>query len=1449
MILRRPTNKPSRPLLTRWRIWRPGVILVVLAAAAALGRSSLAEFEVPFIDTTNSLEQVEFRGVWAFNRGFKYLAEYNRYEAYAVGVDKSNTNSDTNGVFYFFDGARWSRVAAPFANSASVYSLNAVVGQENNGEGNPNPLWVVGSDSRIATIPTYYRTPGNINSPYPGQFQVSTITENNTNTNRDFYTIDAAQTYNGTVIAGGQAGLVAKTAGSANWEIITPAVIDGGVGHTGISGENVTAIRFTNYNTAYILTTIFSNDSDGLPMAPYYRDCTGSGRKTYLYKVSTSAINSWTQIASIDGKCGYGLAVGTRSTDPGTSGPLRNVLWIAASDGIYKYDEATGGSSTTLITGTSGKPYYAVTAIRDRGGTGTSLLSNGNFDNHTTSSTSSLPDGWLFYDAAPHYHKDGTGNCVSNSADYWMAEGQSEGLNTAVVIQPSPSYINDNTCNNANLDLYYTEGMTQRIDLSTIEGQKFRLTGWVKVEFPALPVWYPVPPAPQGGVAIGCAGAANNYIKYGQAGFVNCSLSNRKYITVDDGSHNGTNGWRAIDLTFSREDRIFSSIYASQGASLTPRRMVLEVRCEATYGAKVTCDDLKVEEISNPLIPARDTYTVIAAGKDIAANGIMVNTDALGGGAFTAESLPNKVRSDATSSIMNDVNAMTAVGLQHVFAVGQGTVVSTGDTTGVTLFGRTPSTLTGTIWAGATSPTGPAASSPIGNISVSCVSAETGTPTLCQRSPESYGISLERQPISSSNSTLIGSLTGRGWFGKPSGGGEDKETLDLGSCSNPPSTSALIDASTYPYDLTTGVCDTVARLCKLSGGGLTTRSCSYNSDCGVCDTTARRCISDRASGALTTRSCLNDFDCFGRCAKDEGFLCVRDDDCRLGAETESGTINYDGNTGKLKNPPGIQLTCSGASGNSPLACTPVGWLSFNANDFSNSTPPNSPTESFGVKYNTLNPGHNANYVGQNGQNKGAHELSGWGRFMTMANGADGGWVRLRGDDVASPTPAIIDGQPSLYGCRDCDGGGTNAKNCAFCQDASNRSCVPSDTAATAACYYVCKDDLTTHCATTANCTAAGKTGPCTAPGFCTGDQSLRCSDDATCSAGNKGTCAIGAVCSVSGATCAEYGVNLDTETGKFVGYAWSQDFGWLDFRSTSYGGSRLIQTKLGDIYATGEIGSASQACTGTPNATYLITSAASITGFCSSLGSSALQPGVSRIPLISAENTYQNILGRFDLKGIETETDAANHKNKYGSKIETLTSSGTNNSISTSWIAEMNHPSGLNGLGGKVYVVGDGTSNYTIDTSVAFSNTPNGATDLATYGSGAGILIVNGNLTINQPLSYVSASIGDLRKLASLTVVVKGNLTIANTVQEIVGAYYVTGKINTIDSASDNQYPLEVKGLMIAKEFVLKRQYAGTVENPLPSELIIFDGRLQSNPLPGMTDFANALPNSVASGP
>ena len=1502
----------------RW-LWRCVGLCLALLAVVGFVKSSSAEYELPYINTTNALANVELRGVWSFNRGIysSTIGTKDAYEAYAVGIDPSKTAADCgttsaddcNGTFYFFDGTTWSRIPIPFKDMVPgtpqrVYAMNDIVGQYDHGEGNDTVLVAVGVKSQIAVLASYYNTPGvTTTNPDYGLFRQlsvdcpSTFTGCNATykADRDFLTVDAGQTYNARFFAGGTKGLIAFVDGlssntSKAWTIVDPATV--GVG----PDEAITGIQYSNYGTSYVTTSTFKDGK-------YDRSCANNTsaplqQVSRLYRVNAPN-TTWTKLAEVTDTCFYGLSVGLRDETSADHGPQKNVIWIASYAGVYKYEEKTG-TLTAPIFNVSNRPVYSVVAVQDRGGNQQTLIPNGDFEswdsaNPQITNATTNPDSWLSLGEGSYGRNNDGARCMpagqafctsttnindvtndcsgfttadSCAAGYTcraqkfcklnnlnctndatvcntligndctlFAPGNNNDLHISSDVRPgstgsyslklSPgvTYSTIDAClNHTGGSSTNASGVVARVPLSTIEGQKFKVSGWYKVEFPSPIAGEPAPITAQGGITTSCAGAY-------PPEYINCSVANRSLIraagnptSADDGQ---VNGWVQFSLTISREDLIFGNgtnlptpiVRSRSGNSETQRKMALEVSCVASYGARVWCDDIKVEELSDPTIPYRDTYTVIAAGKDIATNGVLVNTDALHTDSFSKEAVPNTVRTGMPTTV-NQINSLSAVGLQHIFAVGQALDTTSGNATkGVAIFQRTPSTLTGTMWVGATSPTGATQNLAAGPISVSCVSAESGLPTLCQRSPESYGISLEIDSLYTS--TRTGKLTGQAWYGKSSvADNNDTETLNLGTCLNPP---VYAPSATNKYSLT-GMCNPTVRLCRAAATGST----------------------------YTSKSCLSDFDCFGHCQKDQGFLCITDADCQITSTSFDGPFSSSSATGKLKILPAQRLVCGATvSGTpaSPLACTPIGWLTFNPKDVTD-TPP---TGTFGVKYNTLYTtptvitSHNSLYQLAN---QGAHELSGWGRFMSLASAPGGGWVHLR--DSSAP----VTGTGKLYACRDCNGGQKDQMTCAFCQDEQNRSCVPSnDGVGAAQCYYECQDDAAhTHCAANSDCVGHGS-GVCAPPGFCSGNGTTRCSTDNDCASAG-GSCMTGAVCKTTSSQCVKYGVNLDTESGKFYGSAWSADLGWIDFRGVSYGGKRIIQTKLGDIYATGNIGASGidQSQGGaTCNSTYLITSAKSITGFCSAISSTvagATQENVSQIPIISAENSYQNVLGRFDIKGIETKTNpgcTTNCVNKYGSVIVSANdpTSGnlTDGANSNSFISRLTGNNNI--LGGKVYIA-SGQTDYTIGQALNFAN----SSDLVTRGSGAGILIVNGNLTINQSMTYSTAAVADLRQLASLTIVVKGNLIIDNRVTNIVGAYYVSGTVKTTSNPSnDNQYPLRVDGLMIGGKFEFKRQFAGTIERPEASELIVYDGRLQSNPLPGMSDFTSALPNAIRNLP
>lgn len=1378
------------------------VPLVALVIFCLGQRGAEANFEVPYLDSTNSVSTGEFRGVWMFNRGYKSPVSnkiFNGFEAYAVGYDTDPTKAapdgssglHKNGLFYYYNGSTWSSVVTPMLTTGtSMHIMNAIVGQTDYNQGNPEIIIGVGEKGRVDVI-RLQDEPGN--TSYAGKNRFAKVWPP-TEDPRDYYAIDAQQTYGGYFMAGGQQGLYARvTAGEHTRLTVT---VSGDGGRTTLNAdENITGIRYASLNRVFVLTSTFAGNDR---YSTNGKNCSGGTQTTRLYK-TTDGSSAFQYIGQISPHCGYGIAAGQRSLSNGLE---NNVVWIATSNGLYRYDEFLGGGIVGPLNGTSGKKLYSVTATPERGGEGVNLLKDGGFETWG----GGLPTNWIKYDQSKGRNNGGTldtGVCATNSRDVSQDAGTGSSGSFAVKIQPGAVFT-DNACAPSAFSGGATMAVFTRVDLTSTEGQLLKVSGDYKVSFPT-----PLPAADtglstaaaQGGVSIGCTEANIR----DNPSYIGCSYQSRTNIRTIG---NPTAGWQHFETIISRNNIQFSNIlHTGSGQNIIqPRRMYLEIRCEATFGASVSCDNLQVTEVSNPPLPAQDTFVVSAVGKDRAA---VQTTDALAAiPTFTDEQQP------VFTGAAVDYLSIFGVSAQHVMAVGESS----------TLLSRTPSTLRGYIWAGTadqattggtTTPAG------LGAISVSCINRSdvvgSQAQTLCQQEQSSYGLQLSVKNTGVDAGT--GALTGRSWFGKTIGTVSDEEQRSLGSCQRS-------DVLTDPTNLV--------------GSGA--YSSLYDIH-GMCNTTARRCFTSRAesrkgfaTGALSNYSCLSDFDCYGRCQQDQGTLCVVDNDCTLGASSApSFTLPSGVAFNPLATSPANKLACTSGT---ILGCTAVGWLSFDSKDLTGGAATAPDGSNLEVEYNTDNKSHNSS-----GGNPGRHEFSGWARFLTLANSLDpnytnSGWVRLRGPNVAA--------QGKLFSCQDCYGGSLTSLNCAFCRDDAGHSCTPSDTQATASCHYSCLASGNA-CVTDSDC---GTGDSCKPIGYCTGDTSLSCTTDLSCSTAGKGTCALGAQCSTTGSSCQQYGVNMSTETGQFSGYAWSEDFGWLDFRNVAVANSRFFQTKLGDIYAGVAVGnplSTQPSGVNNCNATFLILSGGTIaSNWCSAIqstasssGVAAKQPNVTPLQLPSSTNIYRNVLGRFDLVGIERVVSGG--LNKYGSRVVPLSPVGTDIAPAFASAIGAGHP-----LGNRVFTVGDGTTSYSIDSSLVFY----ASTDLSdpNQGGGAGILVVNGNLTIRSGLSYAAiAGLNDVRKLQNLVIVVKGDLTIDNSVQKIVGSYYVTGTIHTTSSATgSNQYPLEIRGLVIAKDFDLGRKFAGTVENPAPSELIIADGRLQANPMPGMTDFVKALPALTA---
>ena len=292
------------------------------------------------------------------------------------------------------------------------------------------------------------------------------------------------------------------------------------------------------------------------------------------------------------------------------------------------------------------------------------------------------------------------------------------------------------------------------------------------------------------------------------------------------------------------------------------------------------------------------------------------------------------------------------------------------------------------------------------------------------------------------------------------------------------------------------------------------------------------------------------------------------------------------------------------------------------------------------------------------------------------------------------------------------------------------------------------------------------------------------------------------------------------------GYAWSGNpndsfpgvgLGWISFQHAVNIIPAYIQTVGGDVFAGGNIrGSVNPPPE--PGATYLILANGNIVNFTSAqAGPEYVQEnvGLSEMNLPSPANQYANVLGKIDKQKIVTVVDGT--KNVYGDIVQSFLVQDPLFLNGSVWVAE-----------------GDQTLN-----GLSIRNGANASEDAS------GLIIVNGNLTLNGDIIYTS--IGDIpilhtQNLASVAWLIEGNLTIGPAVENLVGAFIVLGQVIIPDSAPESEKSLTVRGLIMAQGYQFGRSFSGTPGNPQPSEQIFYDGRLLANTPPGLSDFALALP-------
>lgn len=516
---------------------------------------------------------------------------------------------------------------------------------------------------------------------------------------------------------------------------------------------------------------------------------------------------------------------------------------------------------------------------------------------------------------------------------------------------------------------------------------------------------------------------------------------------------------------------------------------------------------------------------------------------------------------------------------------------------------------------------------------------------------------------------------------------------------------------------------------------------------------------------------------------------------------------------------------------------------------------------------------------------------------TCSLAANEGWVKFRKEGTVPGTPGKY---TPCYGCITKSGTKGDYLECAICSR-NDWSCNRSLKILAADSYNCgegrCSLDTTKTCKMADICVLKDK-GQCSWNGTaykCTDDPSLDCIQD-SCARRTVGLCyysgicsdnpnniclsndlvtfsgcGLGASCNYLGSntcnamdSCNQYGVSLDLDAGEFYGYAWSSELGWISFNGANLYNFAWIQEKYSDIYSqaniggflTGQAPGATSLAPGRCNATYMIQADGSIKNFCSSGKSQPVSPataapitgksewitpdwsgrGYGYVGFPKSSQGYTNVFGKLDYTGITTIV--AGGKNKYGVVVEVINNNGDLNRFLNKF--KQSNGGGL--LDGKIYYIRNLSLN--VNALLQFNN--GSGTE-----SGAGLIVIEGgNLVIPNNIDYQGVSgLTNIKQLASVGFIVTkdangngGNITIENNVTNIVGNYFAEGTVTVKAKSQGYDSQLKVAGLMIASQFDFQRKYKGTIDNPQPSEQVIYDGRLIANPPPGFKDLASLLP-------
>lgn len=307
-------------------------------------------------------------------------------------------------------------------------------------------------------------------------------------------------------------------------------------------------------------------------------------------------------------------------------------------------------------------------------------------------------------------------------------------------------------------------------------------------------------------------------------------------------------------------------------------------------------------------------------------------------------------------------------------------------------------------------------------------------------------------------------------------------------------------------------------------------------------------------------------------------------------------------------------------------------------------------------------------------------------------------------------------------------------------------------------------------------------------------------------------------------TQAGEGILIDRVTKNWSGYAWSSalgnsgsGLGW--FVPVAAQGGIIIQpwveTKGGDIYSGQNVRALLPASPpGLTNARYVIQASGSggVTTIDwisqSGLGVPFIGKNAPIKTLPAASKNFSTPLGRIDFAGLNA--------GQYGAVV-------------------LNPGQIPLDLAGKVYIVPH---------DLVLPSQP------LVVASGAGTVIVEGDLTINGNITYNSGQPNQLKSWPSLGWIVLGDIRVGTSVGNLDGSMMALGNGSSCAGAAPaarcgqiftgaTDSALKINGALFAKRFNFERTGRFFDRG---SEQIIFDGRLLANPPPGWQDLIKGLP-------